>query len=305
CGDLSKRVLFPRTAKACGVDSTRAAALSDGVSRLATLIGAPVAGVLIAVAGASGVLLIDAASFLAGAALVAGLVPRLASTVDGQPREPYVTAIRGGLDFLRRDRFLAAMLLVFFATNLFDAAYGSVLIPVWAGRIGQPVALGLVSGCFALGAVLGNVVFTALASRVPRYAVFTLGFLVGGAPRYVAAAVADQTWIVFAVSFVAGLGMAAVNPITGALFYERVPEHLMARVQGIATALGWAGIPLGALLGGLAAQGLGVGAALLAFGAAYLLVTLSPLIWPSWRQLDRPHPNDKDSPVPMRSVDAN
>lgn len=284
-GDVAKRALFPLTAKATGMDMTRAAALNDGVSRLATLIGAPVGGLLIAAFSAPSVLLIDAATFLAGGLLVALGVPA-PSTADGEAKEPYLRAIRAGLRFIRNDRLVAGMILMFCCTNLFDAAYGSVLIPMWAAQIGQPVALGLVSGAFALGAVLGNVVFTALAPRVPRYAVFVAGFIVGGAPRFAAAALTTDTAIVLTVSFAAGLGMAAINPIAGAVFYERIPQAMMARVLGLSTAVGWAGIPIGALLGGLIAQAWTLTPSLLAFGAAYLLVTLVPLTTPAWRQLD-------------------
>ena len=302
-GDTAKRVVFPLTVEAAGVDMTRAAALGDGVQRLATLLGAPLAGVLIAALDARAVILIDAATFAAGAVLVAALVK---VTIRPQPREPYAAALKNGVVFLRKDRLLGALLLLFCATNLFDAAYGSVLIPAWANQLGSSVVLGVVSGVFGLGAVLGNVVFTALAPRLPRYALFTVGMLVGGAPRFIAAAVTDRLWIIYLISFAAGVSIAAINPICGAVFYERVPPPMMARVQGIGTALGWAGIPLGALLGGMAAEGIGVPAALVAFGVLYLLVTLQPLIWPAWRQIDSrpaavaPLPLDSE-PQPVRA----
>ena len=301
-GDTGKRVLFPRTVKAAGMDLTRGAALGDGVHRLATLLGAPLGGVLIAALDAQSVILIDAATFAAGAVLVAVLVPGTGPSAGGQPQahEPYLSALKAGVAFLRRERLAAALLLFFFATNLFDAAYGSVLIPAWAQQLGSSVVLGMVSGSFALGAVLGNIAFTALAPRLPRYAVFVAGFLVGGAPRYIAVALTDQLWIIYAISFAAGLGIAAINPISSAIFYERVPEQMMARVQGIGTALGWAGIPLGALLGGLSAQGMGVSPALVLFGVLYLIVTVQPLIWPAWKQIDvRPAP-PRVEPSPRR-----
>jgi len=290
-GDTAKRVVYPRTVEAAGVDMTRGAALVDGVSRLATLLGAPLAGVLIAALDAPAVILIDAATFAAGAVLVAALVK---VTTQPQPKEPYASALREGVVFLRKERLLASMLLLFCATNLFDAAYGAVLIPAWANQLGSSVVLGVVSGVFALGAVLGNAAFTALAPRLPRYALFTAGMLIGGAPRFIVLAVTDRLWIIYVIAFAAGVSIAAINPISGAVFYERIPERMMARVQGIGIALGWAGIPLGALLGGVAAEGIGVSAALIVFGLLYLAVTLQPLIWPAWRQIDRRPPTGQD-----------
>lgn len=301
CGDTAKRVLFREAVDLSTVDTTRATSLHDGINRLATLLGAPLAGLLIAAFDAPSVLVIDALTFVFGAVMIA-LFLRASAHVAAEAAEPYFAALRSGFAFLRQERLIAGMLLVFCATNLFDSAFGSVLIPLWANQvIGSPLALGLVSACFAAGAVSGNVVFTALATRVPRFLTFALGFLVGGAPRYFVAAFADVPWPLYAVSFLAGVGMASVNPIIGAFFFERIPAHMQARVQGLGTALGWGGIPLGALLGGWLG-GWNLTAAFVLFGLSYLAITLVPFAVATWREIDvparraAPHPE----PAPTR-----
>ncbi|WP_326561024.1 MFS transporter [Micromonospora sp. NBC_01796] len=300
-GDSSKQVIFPETVAAAGVELTRATSLHDGLGRLATLLGAPLAGLLIAALDAPTVLLIDAATFGAGALIIAFAVPRAGSTVGSEQErdgegESYLAALRTGLRFIRQNALLRGMLLMVFVTNLADAAYGTVLAPVWARDvIGSPIALGFVSAAFAVGAVLGNVVFTVVAPRIPRFWVFAIGFLIAGAPRFVAFAVTDRLWVVYVVSFVAGVSIAAVNPIFGALSYERIPERLRARVLGLTRAVSFAGIPLGGLLGGAAVTGLSLPAACLLFGLAYLVVTLLPFFSPVWRTMD-------DRPAPERPL---
>ncbi len=283
-GDTAKRVVFRQAVAASGMDTTRATALNDGLSRLATLLGAPLAGVLIAAFDAPAVLVIDAATFLFGAVVIAALVPGAAAT--GHGGESYLKALRSGFSWLRKDRLIAGLLIIFFCTNLFDTAYLSVLIPLWAKEvIGSPVALGLVSFFFAVGAVSGNLVFTALAPRLPRFLTYAVGFIIGGAPRFIVPAFTDDAWPVYVVSVIGGLGMASVNPIIGAVMYERVPEHMLARVQGLGTAVAWGGIPVGALVGGwLGGFDLTVG--LLALGLGYLLVTLVPFSHSIWRQIE-------------------
>jgi hypothetical protein len=291
-GDTAKQAIFPRTVAGSGVELTRATSLHDGLSRLAGLLGAPLAGVLIAALDAPTVLLVDAATFAAGALLVGTLVPRLwpaepGPGADPTPREPYLSALRSGWLFLRRDRLLLAISVMLVATNLFDQAFHGVLAPVWARDVaGSAVALGLLFGSFSIGAVLGNVVFTAVAPRIPRWAVFSIGFLVAGAPKWLVTALVPQLWIVYAVSFVGGLGAAALNPILGAVLYERVPERLQARVLGMSLAMSWAGIPLGGLVGGALVPWLGLTPSLLVLGALYFVATLLPFIDPAWRALD-------------------
>lgn len=301
-GDTSKRAVFPQVVESSGLDLTRGASLQDGLARLATLLGAPLGGVLIAAFDAPTVLIVDAATFGVSALVVALAVP-VARAAAGD-REPYLRALRAGVAFLGRDRLAVGLVLMVFCTNLLDAAYTSVLAPLWASQRGTPTALGLLFGTFAVGAVLGNVLFTAIAPRAPRFALYTLGFLVGGAPRFAALALAD-VWVVLVVSFTAGLAIAAINPILGAVIYERVPAALMARVQGLITAVAWAGMPLGALVGGWLAGAAGLRWALLGTGAAYLLVTLAPLTHPMWRRLDErpaaPIPRPRERPRPAES----
>ncbi|MGI5147540.1 MFS transporter [Plantactinospora sp. CA-294935] len=296
-GDTAKRVVFPETVAAAGTPMTRATSMHDGLSRLATLLGAPLAGLLIAVLDAPLVLLLDAGTFLVGALLVALAVPKRLRTVEPAPagdgatpdREPYLVALRAGLRYLRHDRLVHGILLMLLVTNLADAAYTAVLTPVWASEVVRSsTALGLLAASFALGAVLGNVVFTVVAHRVPRFTVFAVGFLLAGAPRFVALALLDRLWVIYLVSFVAGISVAAINPILGAVSFERIPERLRARVLGLTHAAAWAGIPLGGLLGGLAVQELRLPVACLVFAGAYLLVTLLPFVMPVWRELDRP-----------------
>jgi MFS family permease len=291
-GDMAKTALFPQTVAAAGVDLTRAASLHDGLNRLAGLLGAPLAGMLIALLDAPTVLLVDAATFAVAALLVGLLVPatnRAAGRPDGgaTEREPYLRALRAGWQFLRGDRLLLAICLMLVATNLFDQAFGGVLAPVWARDVaGTAVALGLLTGAFSVGAVLGNVIFTAIAPRAPRWALFSAGFLVAGSPKWLVMALVPELWVVYAVSFLGGLGAAALNPIIGAVMYERVPESLHARVFGLSHALAWAGIPLGGLVGGMLVQWLGLTSALLVFAALYLAATLLPFVDPAWRRLD-------------------
>ncbi|GAA2386197.1 hypothetical protein Cme02nite_67130 [Catellatospora methionotrophica] len=188
---------------------------------------------------------------------------------------------------------MLGILAMLFVTNLADQANAAVFVPVWVERVlGSPEALGWVSAAFGLGAVLGNLVFTALAPRAPRYAVFTIGFLIGGSPRLAVMALSDELTPVLVAAFASGLAIAAVNPILGATMFERVPAHLQARVLSLSNAIGFAGIPLGSLLGGWAVERLGLTPTLLIFGACYLGANLLPVLSPGvWRQLDhRPAP---------------
>ncbi|XVU23958.1 MFS transporter [Actinoplanes sp. CA-054009] len=276
--NTAKRALLPQAA--AGTPMARATALFDGIGRAALLVGLPLGGLLVAAIGPAAVLAIDAASFAVCAATVAAGVRTPAPPgrqAPGEPRESYLSSLAAGFAFLRRDSLVAVIVGVLFFTNLADQAYTIVFVPVWVRESGAgPAVLGLLGGVFGLGAVLGSLIYAALATRLPRMLTFAVCFLLAGSPRFFALAVSDRLGPVLAVAFGAGLAVAAVNPILMALGYERVPPGLRGRVLGLAVAIGFAGVPLGGLLGGLAVDQAGPRAAPLIAGGLYLAVSLVP-----------------------------
>jgi MFS family permease len=116
---------------------------------------------------------------------------------------------------------------------------------------------------------------------------YAVGFFVAGAPRYVALGLAASVSPVLAVAFLGGLGAGGINPVLGAVEYERVPRHLQARVLGAVGASAWAGIPFGSLAGGLAVATFGLRPALFGAAVVYGVATLTPFVFPVWRQMDR------------------
>jgi MFS family permease len=128
---------------------------------------------------------------------------------------------------------------------------------------------------------------TWLSPRLPRRRTYAWCFLVGGPPRLFAMAALGSVSPVLCIAFVSGFGCGGLNPILGAVEYERVPRHLQARVLGALGALAWAGIPIGSLAGGLAVEHFGLRPALFAAGGIYSLATLAPFVFPAWRGMDR------------------
>jgi hypothetical protein len=295
-GDAARNVLVPGVGEIAGSALERTTGLYDGVDRGAALIGLPLAGALVAVSSAASVLAIDAATFVASALLVAVLVPKRAQplahpSTAADAEASYLASLAEGFRFLRGDRLLMALAAMILVTNFVDQAGGAVLFPVWAHDVAHSsVALGLLGAASGLGAVLGNALATWLGPRLPRRMTYAVGFFVGGAPRYVVLALAASVSPVLAMAFIGGLGVGGINPIIGAVEYQRVPRHMQARVLGAVGASAWAGIPFGSLAGGLAVSAFGLRPALLAAATLYGVTTLAPFAFPVWRQMDRSRP---------------
>jgi MFS family permease len=309
--DCANVALVPATARAGQIPLERAAGLNASANRTAILLGAPIAGVLVTVTNSATVVLIDAVTFAVAAIVVAVSVRSidpdaapLAAVPGDDGAQPIPTGtlrryrqdLAEGVRFLRRDRLLLGIAAMVAVTNLLDQGLSSVLLPVWVReQLHSAAALGIIGGAMGLGSLTGNLAGAWIGPRVSRRALYSVGYLVGGAPRFFILAIASTLSPVLAVSFAAEIFGGSQNSVIGATSYERIPPHLQARVLGVIRASAWVGIPFGALLAGLVADATNVRLAIAISGAAYLLTTLAPFVFPSWRQMRRPVPADVDT----------
>jgi MFS family permease len=281
-GDRVKHVMLKPMADAAGVAMIRVTSSYEGFTRTATLIGAPLGGLLISWVGARQAIWVDAVTFAVCACLIAVFV-RPPETEEKPEREPYFRALAGGFAYVRRDQLLLGMIVMLFFLNVFNQAGTAVFVPLWVEEVlHSPTALGLLFGGFAAGALLGNVIFTVLGPRLPQYAAFVLGAAIGGAPRLFTLGLSDHLWLVISVSFLCGIANAAVNPVMGVTLYERVPAELQTRVFGVTGAIAFIGIPIGGVLAGWSAAAFGLRPAVLGSAVILLVVTLVP-VYRWWR----------------------
>ncbi len=290
-GDGAKHAFVPALARAAEAPLERVTGLASAVERTASFAGAAMAGALVALFGPTNALIVDAVSFGVCAAVFAWSTSSMrAKPVDERPAgTTYVQELREGWDFLRRDPVLLAMTAMVAVTNLLDLAYSGVLLPVWVKESGYSVGvLGAVFATWAASSAIGALVAAWAAERMPRFQVYLWAFLVTGLPRFVVLALGAPLWLVLATCMVGGFASGFLNPILGAVIYERVPDPVMGRVTTLSNALCWSLMPFGGILGGLLSDSLGIAAALLIVGFAYLAATMAPLAIPSFRKFDKP-----------------
>jgi len=276
-GDAAKATLIPDIARAARVPLERVTGLESTTERLAGFFAYALAGGLITLVGAVNALWIDAASFGVCAVLITRWVPKSATSA---PKEQgYGRQLLEGWTFLRTDRLLLPLVVMIAVTNLLDAATSTVLLPVWIKEHGYgPGHTSLILTSFGVTATLFALLASAIGDRIPRKLVFTVAFLIAGAPRFVAMATDVPIWTLMAVYAVGGIGAGFINPVLGAIQIERIPGHLLGRVNSLSNAACWTGVPLGGVVAGAAVTAIGLAPALLAGGVIYLIATMSPVL---------------------------
>ncbi len=289
-GTTAREAITPDLAELAGMSMERATAFQDAVGRVARLIGAPVAGVLIALVGTSTVLWIDAVTFIASALLVWLCVPRpSAQAAPAKPKSEssYLKDMAEGLRFIRQDRLIMTIIWVVMITNFLDAASSGVVFPVYVSRVyGRAEVLGTLYGVFGATAFLCALLVGIKGIPWSRRLTLGIAFIIVSF-RFWIVALNPGLPLLIGLFAINGLAAGFLNPILSAVLVERIPADMRARVFGVVTAGVMLGTPL-AGVGGLMVDGIGMTATLVVMGVCYLATTSSLLVIPAMREMDRP-----------------
>lgn len=287
-GVTARTSMVPDLAVMAKMRLERANALSDGVYRVSGFIGAPLAGVLIAVIGTSNLLWFDAASFALSAILIGLAVPStpIANKAEESARG-YFAALWEGVRFMQRDAFIISIVVTVMITNLLDGALMSVVGPAYIKHVFQSaLPFGLIVAAFGGASFVGTLIFGAIGHRMPRRLTLGIGFTIGGALRFWVLLLPILPVIIL-WHIIAGLAVAPINPLLDTVMQERLPAEMRARVFGAVGAGVLAGIPLGTFASGYLVEWVGLRVTLLVLGALYLLATLSLLVNPALRSMEK------------------
>ena len=287
--DAAKQALVPTVAALGKVPLERVTGVMGASDRLAGTLGAAAAGGLIALLGPAPALLANAVAFLLSALVVWIGIPGHEAPAQARDRSTsYRTELAAGWTVLRSDPVLRALVVMIAITNLFDQAYATVLLPVWVRTAGLDVTwVGIFLAAFSGASIVGAGIAAALGERMPRLAVYTIGFLFAGPMPMAIFAMDAALPVLVAVLVVSGFAAGFLNPILGAILFERIPAAMVGRVIALFGALAWALMPFGGLYAGLLVDKTGIVMALGMTGLLYLFATLAPVAIPSFRQMRR------------------
>lgn len=223
---------------------------------LGGVIGPVVAGLLISRIGAPNVIIIDALSYLAYAALLARIVlpPHQAASAA----QPGRYGIGQAVALLTRTPILLATTLMFLVFNIGGGAI-AVVLPIMADRLpgGGPELYGILLGTLAVGEVISTVLAGVISPQISlgwriciaqMLAGLALLLLLGGA----------SVWVVGVGLALYGAGGAPLTIWAQTLRMQIIPAELRGRTFALLRMLMQSGNPIGGTLAGLLLAGLGI-----------------------------------------------
>jgi len=211
--------------------------------------------------------------------------------VSAAARRDFVSEIREGLGFLLGEPRLRALALCALTWNVSWFAMGAVLVLHAARSLGLSAAeIGLVFAVDGIGMVLGAIAAPAIERRIGLGRAIVLGptLCALGVPLILLGTPATAIPLLAAGRFLFGFGPMVFGVTQTSLRQSVTPIQLLGRVNASLRWLTWGFRPLGALLGGLAAEtwGLYSGVALAGLGLALCLVPLVVSPVPGLRRLE-------------------
>jgi len=277
-GAAARESQLPELAELAEVSLPRAAAAQATVARTAVMLGAGLAGLLIATVGAAPAMIVNAIAFAVAIVLTIVFVPRVelparehAIEVDGGWK-----GITAGIRFVWRTPLVRAVVMMVVVTNAIDIAGVTVLKPVYAQTLGHDGAeLGIMIACSSGGALVGAALYGIIGDRLPRHALYVVLFLLAGVPTYLAMAIDPPFAVVAIVLALSGLAAGPLNPLIDSALFRLIPPDIRARVIGAITAGVAAAMPLGSLVAGIGVDTLGLTTTLVLASAAYATAVLS------------------------------
>ncbi|MGI8485786.1 MAG: MFS transporter [Thermomicrobiales bacterium] len=286
-GLTARRSMLPELTEHANMRLERVNAAFESINNLALLIGAPIAGLLIAWFGASNVLWLDAASFVASALLIATLVPRPPLPATPRIHGRYVEELMAGLRFIRREQLLFPMAIVLALSNGLSGSLFAIVLPVYAAEVfGNATNLGLMVAASGAGALGGAALYGSVGHKISRSVIWLGSFMLMPIDYWVLS-LSPSLSVLMMVLALSGAVMGPINPLMVTIRHERSPAHLRGRVFSTYSAIAMAVQPLGILAIGYLIERLGLRPTVILIAVGLQTLALGMLFLRAFRTMEK------------------
>jgi MFS family permease len=267
---------------------TAANVVRSTIESVGTFAGPAIGGALLAVTTPGTVMLITAAAFVWGAALVSLIRVRDAGAEERahepQPAGAFRREVTAGFGAIVRDRRLRVVVGLYAAQTLLAGALGVLVVVIALDLLSwNDSGVGLLNAAMGVGGVAGSLAAFALIGRKRLASDFGLGIVLWGAPL-AAIGLWPHAWVALVALGVLGLGNTLVDVAGLTLLQRTAPPDVIGRVFGVLEMVLVGTIGLGAVIAPALIDGLGVRWSLVVAGA--FLPVLAALTWRQLRAID-------------------
>jgi MFS family permease len=293
---------------------------------LAGVVAPPLAGLVYAFQGVSGVIFIDLATFLIAVLVVSLMsIPRPRASIEGLAvRGGFIRELHGALGFiLRRPPLLYFVLHIIFVNFMLNGPL-ELGIPYLISVTGNETLVGVLMGVMSLGALSGAALIAIRGKVYSRMRLLALGMVLCSLMFLVYGTARNPFWLGLSI-FLLVLPLPVGGALEKSIWQMKTPPDMQGRIFALVSQLGFLGStasflltgplvdkilepavgspgwkPLEALVG--SSPGSGMGLLLVATGAILLAETLLFYALPQVRNLERILPDYEALSEPAEAV---
>ena len=163
-------------------DLHRAVALSEGIFSFSAGLGAALAGLFITLLGVKSAFLINALSFFAAAFFVFRIKTKIPVENDISA-ETYFQQLKGGFTYIKGEKAILALLILFGVANFFIAPIGiGIVLMVSDVYHGTALDISILEATMAAGAIVVSITMGSVKVNYDNYKIIFFSFIFTGIP---------------------------------------------------------------------------------------------------------------------------
>lgn len=263
--------------------------LSTSITRIAELAGLAAAGGIIAIAGVSGAMLVDGATFFS-AALLVGFISlaeksKESAGTEKSNRSSLLQEVREGITFILRQKTILTIVIIAAFSNFCLSPF-NVLGPAFIAEVlGEgPAGLSMMGISLVGGMAISGLWLARKGSAFRKSVLMLTGYTLLGVNYALLYLPGFLPVLSIAAASLFSFGMGAAvslisTPAT-TYFMENVPQEMLGRVGAIHSMICTCAIPLGSLLAGALGDAIRTDIIYLGFG---ILLIIPALLLPRYR----------------------
>lgn len=277
--------------------------LSIGYS-ISQVTGPGVGGVLVQLFTAPAALIVDAATYVVSALSIGSIRAQEPEPSRSAQGTDFVRDARAGVGLILRNPVLIAIAGAVAGLTIFNAVFEAVFVLYVIRTLGiSPFTFGLAMSAGSVGFLVG----ASLADRFIRWAgpgrAMVIGVVILGlsdlAIPLASGPVVAVVALIGCAQFMFGVGIVAYSVSQVSITQAITPIRLQGRINGIMHSLAIGLVPIGALIGGVIGQTIGVRPTLFLAAGGEIAAVMWLLLTPVWSLRNLPEPSD-DSNGPTK-----
>ncbi len=270
----------------------KGSSISQSANSIAGLIGAGVAGILIATIGVSGAILIDGATFFTSSIIFLFIK---FEDIKGEKKlnlQNYLGDLKAGFIFVKGKKIIVISILLLASLNLFLSPI-SVLMPVYVEKVLEKGAIGLsiISVGLSIGTILGGFVVSLLDKKLKKSFMivsgnvwFALMIILLSLPAFHIITFIEPIYISTLAFFFIGFSMIFMTAPLQTYLLQNTPKEIIGRVFALLSMFTLSTLPIGGAITGVIASLVSLGILYFTLGCIILIISFLPLLNKEFRK---------------------